>query len=332
MYNPRQKLYVDIFDHDFLSADDHICAGEWEITDLLGDFWFDIDTVESGSAAGSELGIKPRIRIRGTKLHLLEAKPKPTQKLKKVQTDGNILTSLTGGVGQAMTATMGAGQAVAGGMGAMAGGMAGGAAQMFDTLSGRDDADAARARREAERKKKLSKKERKERQIADRDWLLEIKIYGAVGCRAAKIKSVILKLLVEGETVETVQSVKGSLREATGGAGVQESHKNSAKKTTVPVPRETVQQLKFAGYNSDKIASFLECERDDVEEELRGAHEEIWCQTFFQFVRDPNTAKLTSRVGGYIASGVKGKKGQKDKHKVVRDKPPGFAKRLQRAV
>ena len=172
----------------------------------------------------SENTISPRIRIRGTKLDLLgQVSTSDVQRFSfaksatKTRSFGShtvyfgqeaakgmvemVQTGVDTVVEKGMETTMAAGKMTLQVSEKMY-------EQTRDIL--RLDSEQRRKRREIERKKKLNKKEKKLRMIADRKWLMEVRIYGAVGCRAANMRNVILKLICEEESLETSQSVKVS--------------------------------------------------------------------------------------------------------------------------
>ncbi|CAD7924896.1 unnamed protein product [Amoebophrya sp. A25] len=296
IYNSKQRLYVELFDRDVLSSDDLLAKGDWVIGDIFGDHWHDLEPVvePSGSA------VSTKIRLRVTKLQL------QVQSLEMPETNRarpNFKGSLTRVVDPF-------------------------ADDRNSNTSAEDDRDGidpmevpTRVMRQsiAHTKSVLVSMDavlRPEKPIPlhcqPHTFLLEVRVWGCTGCKASGMSAVNLRLDIAGKNYDTGRSLQqisvkpGTLEK--GGArarasatanGIDELVGEDAEKIkNIGVSAEVVQKLKFAGFTGAKIAKFLGCDAADVNLQLRGAHEEIWCRSVFAFIRDPEESEVKFSILG----------------------------------
>eukprot|EP00392_Amoebophrya_sp_AT5.2_P013777 g13906.t1 len=286
VYNARQRLYVEgckkkknrkllkkkkVFDRDVVTADDLLAKGDWIISDIFGDNWLDLTM-----APDMESPQTPQIRIRVTKFFAVVGQPTgaPPPVL-GAASHSNSQKMMKAGLTAGATLLK---NSVRRGMSKLG---------VASSLPAGTDPTAAILEEQIAHLPK---------ECQPRNYLLEIKVYGATGCAASSMSAINMRLNIGKNTFfDTMRSLpRGKLK----GGTTRAAGTTSAEDGPVPVSAEVVQQLRFAGYSAARIAHFLEVDIADVENHLRGAHEELWCKSFFVFVREPAKTKVKLTVLG----------------------------------
>ncbi|CAD7928928.1 unnamed protein product [Amoebophrya sp. A120] len=298
VYNARQRLYVEVYDRDVLSADDLLGKNDWVIGDLIGAEPVWVDLQMPPELKSSHKHTRPQIKLKVTKLLPVVMQP-PSD-----DSDFPNSTPISTARGQSL---LNLGGVIDPGNTEM-GANAKKAMQRFGSTM-------STAVTKAMTKSPIPK------HLMPRTYLLEIKVYGCNGCKNSSMSAINLRLNIKAKSEKEHEKVFFDTARSLVATMKLPQNPTLQKGSSVPVSSEVVQQLRFAGYSAAKIAHFLGVNLADVDNHLRGAHEELWCKSFFVFVRDPSITRVKLAVLGsknqFSADPTKYKKYQDEKQSVL---------------